>query len=134
METGKSSYVPLLFLVYYLVLFLNTFTFLFICPSDLPHNVSQVEALKHEEVRRRLHSGLQMLQAATLVFLHRICDSKTLIPYGLLYIARTLKQALLEKFPDTPEKDILKVKAPLNVTIYFLGSIELSFELNLIVI
>ncbi|KAE8749069.1 hypothetical protein FOCC_FOCC004237 [Frankliniella occidentalis] len=77
--------------------------------SDLPHNVTQEEALSHAEVRRRLHCGLQMLQAATLVFLQRICDSKSLIPYGLLYTARTLRQALLERFPGTLEKDILKI-------------------------
>ncbi|KAK3914566.1 Ras GTPase-activating-like protein IQGAP1 [Frankliniella fusca] len=77
--------------------------------SDLPHNVTQEEALSHNEVRRRLHNGLQMLQAATLVFLQRICDSKNLIPYGLLYMAKTLRQALLERFPGTLEKDILKI-------------------------
>jgi len=50
-----------------------------------------------------------MLQSATLVFLQRICDSKSLIPYGFLYIARTLERTLLEVFPGTPEKDVLKV-------------------------
>lgn len=77
--------------------------------SDLPHNVNQEEALSYAEVRRRLNCGLQMLQGATLVFLQRICDSKNLIPYGLLYVARTLRQALLDKFPGTPEKDVLKI-------------------------
>ncbi|XP_034240421.1 ras GTPase-activating-like protein IQGAP1 [Thrips palmi] len=77
--------------------------------SDLPHNVTQAEALTHAEVRKRLNVGLQMLQAATLVFLQRICDSKNLIPYGLLYIAKTLRQGLLERFPGTLEKDVLKI-------------------------
>ena len=89
--------------------YLNHHSILKLFSSDLPHNVNQEEALTHAEVRRRLNAGLQMLQAATLVFLQRICDSKTLIPYGLLYIARTLRQGLLDRFPGTQEKDVLKV-------------------------
>lgn len=58
-----------------------------------------------------------MLQAATLVFLQKICDSKNLIPYGLLYIAKTLRHGLLERFPGTLEKDVLKVTDAVSLLI-----------------
>lgn len=41
--------------------------------------------------------------------LKRITESRDLIPYGMLYIAKVLNDTLTEKFPNTPEKDILKV-------------------------
>lgn len=44
-----------------------------------------------------------------LELLDRITSAKDLIPYGMLYMAKVLNETLREKFPESPEKDILKV-------------------------
>jgi len=77
---------------------------------NLPYSVTQVEALAHEEIRTKLNNGIKRLQDATLMFLHRIVESRHLIPYGMLYIAKVLHNTLMEKFPTAPQKEILKVQ------------------------
>jgi hypothetical protein len=72
--------------------------------------VTQVEALAYEEIQKKLNSSIRRLKDATLMFLHRIVESRHLIPYGMLYIAKILYRTLMEKFPNAPEKEILKVK------------------------
>lgn len=76
---------------------------------DLPYTVTQQQALNYEEVRIRLHRGIQLLQSTVLEFLTKITESRDLIPYGMLYMAKVLHDSLTEKFPNAPEKDILKV-------------------------
>jgi hypothetical protein len=76
----------------------------------LPYSVTQEEALAYEEVQKKLNSGIRRLKDATLMFLHRIVESRHLIPYGMLYIAKFLYSTLMEKFPKAPEKEILKVQ------------------------
>ncbi|KAJ9593504.1 hypothetical protein L9F63_014957, partial [Diploptera punctata] len=76
--------------------------------SNLPYSVTQTEALAFEEIRKRLNNGIGRLESATLAFLHRIVDSRHLIPYGMLYIAKVLRNTLMKKFPEAPEKEILK--------------------------
>jgi hypothetical protein len=82
--------------------------FLILC-RNLPYSVTNVEALAYEEIQKKLNSGIRRLQDATLTFLHRIVESRRLIPYGMLYIAKVLHNTLMEKFPSAPEKEILKV-------------------------
>jgi hypothetical protein len=77
---------------------------------NLPYSVTEVEALAYEEIRKKLRSGIRRLQDATRMFLRRIVESRHLIPYGLLYIAKVLRNTLMEKFPSSPEKEILKVR------------------------
>ncbi|KAG7199806.1 hypothetical protein KM043_000468 [Ampulex compressa] len=76
---------------------------------DLPYTVTQEQALNYEQVRRRLRKGMQLLQGTVLEFLKRITESRDEIPYGMLYMAKVLRDSLTEKFPSAPEKDILKV-------------------------
>lgn len=77
---------------------------------NLPYSVTDIEALAYEEVQKKLNSGIRRLQDATLMFLRRIVESRHLIPYGMLYIAKVLRNTLMEKFSSAPEKEILKVQ------------------------
>lgn len=81
----------------------------FVLCRNLPYSVTQVEALDYEEVQKKLYSSIRRLKEATLTFLHRIVESRHLIPYGMLYIAKVLYGSLMEKFPKVPEKEVLKV-------------------------
>ncbi|KAK2582629.1 hypothetical protein KPH14_004911 [Odynerus spinipes] len=76
---------------------------------DLPYTVTPQQALNYEQVRKRLNEGIRLLQKTVLEFLTRITESRDLIPYGMLYVAKVLNDTLSEKFPNAPEKDILKV-------------------------
>ncbi|KAH0541195.1 hypothetical protein KQX54_021250 [Cotesia glomerata] len=76
---------------------------------NLPYSVTEQQALTYEQVRRKLSAGIELLQSTVLEFLQRITESRNLIPYGMLYIAKVLYNTLSEKFPNAPEKDILKV-------------------------
>ncbi|KAK0081320.1 hypothetical protein PV325_012392 [Microctonus aethiopoides] len=76
---------------------------------DLPYSVTQQQALTYEQVRLRLTKGIKVLQTTVIEFLKRITESRDLIPYGMLYVSKVLRDTLSEKFPDAPEKDILKV-------------------------
>ena len=44
------------------------------------------------------------------LFLTTIVKSKSKLPYGMLYMAKVLYNSLRRKFPETPEKDVLKVQ------------------------
>ncbi|XP_076668779.1 ras GTPase-activating-like protein IQGAP1 isoform X2 [Andrena cerasifolii] len=76
---------------------------------NLPYTVTPQQALNYEQVRVRLNHGIQLLQSTVLEFLTKITESRDLIPYGMLYMAKILNDSLIEKFPNAPEKDILKV-------------------------
>ncbi|RLU14769.1 hypothetical protein DMN91_012656 [Ooceraea biroi] len=75
---------------------------------DLPHAVSQEEALKHVPVQESLTKAINQLKKISLEFLDRITQSRDLIPYGMLYVSKVLYNSLTEKFSQTPEKDVLK--------------------------
>lgn len=77
--------------------------------STLPYVITQNEALQHEEVKKRLDKAIQDLKSRTLIFFDTIIHSLDKIPYGILYMAKVLKNALWNKFPDATEKEILKV-------------------------
>ncbi|XP_048514358.1 ras GTPase-activating-like protein IQGAP1 isoform X2 [Athalia rosae] len=76
---------------------------------NLPYTVTQQQALSYEQVRHRLNNGIKLLKKTVVEFLTRITESRNLIPYGMLYMAKVLNDTLTEKFPSAPEKDILKV-------------------------
>ena len=71
--------------------------------------MTQEEAIKHGEVARRLGRAIHCLKEASNIFLDEIFNAVDQLPYCLLYSAKVLKQALHDKFPDAPEKDVLKV-------------------------
>ncbi|XP_015189639.1 PREDICTED: ras GTPase-activating-like protein IQGAP1 isoform X2 [Polistes dominula] len=77
--------------------------------QSLPYTVSHQEALTYEPVRKRLNESVNVLRKTALEFLTKITESRNLIPYGMLYVAKVLHDTLREKFPNSPEKDILKV-------------------------
>lgn len=77
---------------------------------NLPYSVTDVEALAYEEIQNKLNSGIRRLQDSTRMFLRRIVESCHLMPYGMLYIAKVLRNTLMEKFSNAPEKEILKVQ------------------------
>ncbi|XP_043245091.1 ras GTPase-activating-like protein IQGAP1 [Amphibalanus amphitrite] len=78
-------------------------------PCGLPYSVTQEEALQHPEVSRRLSRAIHCLKEASNIFLDEIFNAVDQLPYCLLYSARVLRQALHDKFPEAPEKDVLKV-------------------------
>lgn len=67
------------------------------------------EALKHEEVERRMEESIQQLREWSDKFLSLILSSLDHIPYGMRCIAKVMFKSLNEKFPDASEKDVLKV-------------------------
>jgi len=77
--------------------------------SDLPYTVNIEEAMKHEEVRKRVAESVDQLQAATEGFMNAIVTNLESIPYGLRYIAKCLRNLLMDKFPDTADEEVLKM-------------------------
>ena len=54
--------------------------------------------------------SITKLKQVSTLFLTTIVKSKSKLPYGMLYMAKVLYNALRRKFPATPEKEVLKVK------------------------
>ena len=77
--------------------------------SKLPYDVSNDQALEHQEVRDTIATMIKDLHDITERFLNLIMDSLHKIPYAMRYIAMQLRLALHAKFPEAPEEDILKV-------------------------
>ena len=79
-------------------------------PSELPYDVDNETAMKHPEVVARVEASIKSLQVAADKFLNSIVKSTDLIPYGMKYVAMTLRESLTEKFPQSSEDDVLKVE------------------------
>ncbi|XP_062961917.1 ras GTPase-activating-like protein IQGAP3 [Cynocephalus volans] len=77
--------------------------------SHLPYDVTPEQALSHPEVQRRLDISLRNLLTITDKFLVAIISSVDQIPYGMRYVAKVLKTALAEKFPNAMESEVYKV-------------------------
>uniref|UniRef100_A0A7M4DV25 IQ motif containing GTPase activating protein 2 n=1 Tax=Crocodylus porosus TaxID=8502 RepID=A0A7M4DV25_CROPO len=77
--------------------------------SKLPYDVTTEQALTHPEVINRLESSIQSLRAVTDKVLVSIFSSLNLMPYGMRYIAKVLKNSLHERFPDATEDELLKL-------------------------
>lgn len=77
--------------------------------SKLPYDVTTEQALSHPEVINRLESSIQSLRTVTDKVLQSIISSMELIPYGMRYVAKVLKNSLHEKFPDATEDELLKI-------------------------
>lgn len=77
--------------------------------SELPHSVTQEQALAHPEVVRRLSHNLKILKSWVRCFLERLSHCTNQFPYALRFIAKLLRDALMQNFPQTAEKDILKI-------------------------
>ncbi|OWF47735.1 ras GTPase-activating-like protein IQGAP1 isoform X2 [Mizuhopecten yessoensis] len=77
--------------------------------SVLPYDVSIEQALSHDEVQKLIQQSKTKLQQVTDKFLTTILQSLDKIPYGMRYMAKVLREALMTKFPEAPEKDVLKI-------------------------
>ena len=75
----------------------------------LPYDVTQEVALGYEEVQKRLSRSITDLKRMVTLFLTTIIKGMDKFPYGILYISKILYTVLLEKFPDSQDKDLLKV-------------------------
>lgn len=77
--------------------------------SGLPYDVTTEQALEREEVKKLVEQSMDRLQQVTDKFLSTILASLDKIPYGMRYLAKVLRSALMTKFPEAPEKDVLKI-------------------------
>lgn len=77
--------------------------------SNLPYDVTTEQALTYPEVKNKLEASGESLQRVTDKVLNSIISSLDLLPYGLRYIAKVLKNSIHEKFPDATEDELLKV-------------------------
>ena len=77
--------------------------------SGLPYDVTNEEALSHEPVQKLMEESIQQLRHWSDKFLELILSSLDQIPYGMRCIAKCMYDSLTEKFPTSPEKDVLKV-------------------------
>ncbi|XP_006889891.1 PREDICTED: ras GTPase-activating-like protein IQGAP2 [Elephantulus edwardii] len=77
--------------------------------SKLPYDVTTEQALTHPEVKNKLESSIENLRRVTDKVLNSIISSLDLLPYGLRYIAKVLKNSIHEKFPDATEDELLKI-------------------------
>lgn len=77
--------------------------------SDLPYDVDNDFAMKQPEVAKRVSASIKALSAAADKFLNSFIKSIDKIPYGMRYVAMTLRESLKSKFPNAKEDDILKV-------------------------
>ena len=75
----------------------------------LPYDVNQEVALGYEEVQKRLARSITDLKRMVTLFLTTIAKGLDKFPYGILYISKILYQVLQDKFPDSHDKDLLKV-------------------------
>ncbi|XP_037571211.1 ras GTPase-activating-like protein IQGAP1 [Dermacentor silvarum] len=78
-------------------------------PSGLKYEVNEEEALQHNEVYKMLHNSVMQLENKAKMFARTIAESKSKIPYGMLYLCKVLKKALEEKFPESAGEEITKV-------------------------
>ncbi len=77
--------------------------------SGYPYDVTNQKALEYEEVRRQLDINIKAVKVYTAKFLQLIIKSIDKIPYGLRYIAKVLKNTLKSKFPQSSDREILKI-------------------------
>ncbi|XP_053561176.1 ras GTPase-activating-like protein IQGAP3 [Bombina bombina] len=77
--------------------------------SQLPYDVTPEQALTHPEVQRRLDISVRNLIAVTDRFFSTIVANVDQIPYGMRYVAKVLKNSLMEKFPKAKEEEIHKI-------------------------
>ncbi|XP_051038963.1 ras GTPase-activating-like protein IQGAP2 [Phodopus roborovskii] len=77
--------------------------------SKLPYDVTTEQALAYPEVKNKLEASIENLRKVTDKVLGSIISSLDLLPYGLRYIAKVLKNSIREKFPDATEEELLKI-------------------------
>ena len=76
--------------------------------SDLPKNVSEEEAMKHKFVEETMNKNIEELTSSCKMFLEAIISSVDILPYGLRWICKALKDICFERFPQS-EEDIWRL-------------------------
>lgn len=77
--------------------------------SGLPYVVTQEQALQYPEVQEKLKQAINTLKEITTSFCVKITNSRHMIPYAMLFMAKVMRSALQNRFPHIAEKEILKV-------------------------
>ena len=109
-ELSQQRYIAYLYRWWFTELYLSADTTLCLCRySGLPYDVTNEEALSHEPVQKLMEESIQQLRHWSDKFLELILSSLDQIPYGMRCIAKCMYDSLTEKFPTSPEKDVLKV-------------------------
>lgn len=77
-------------------------------PSGMKYECSAEDAIQHPEVQERLSESVVQLEKLVSTFCTTITKSQDKVPYGILYVAKVLKNSLHSKFPSLPEEELLK--------------------------
>ncbi|KAI9506479.1 hypothetical protein BX070DRAFT_186375 [Coemansia spiralis] len=77
--------------------------------SRRPYDISREDALNDMETRTTFIRHLRQLRVLADEFIAAIQGSLSEMPYGMRYIARELRRALVAKFPDEPESQVMKI-------------------------
>ncbi|CAG8708367.1 14788_t:CDS:2, partial [Acaulospora morrowiae] len=77
--------------------------------STRPTDITQTDALNDPETRTVFIHHLQKLRKETEIFLTAIINSIDKMPFGIRYIAKELKKALMKKFGNESEDSVVKV-------------------------
>ena len=75
---------------------------------ELPPTVTPEEAMQYPEVKDTLNKALDELMSYVTLFLTSLFDMVEVLPYCMRHLLNVLRQSLCEKFPDCPNKEILK--------------------------
>ena len=94
--------------------------------------MTQEEALKHDEVKARLNASITKLKQVTTLFLATIVKARAKLPYGILYMAKVLQNALQRKFPTLPQKELLKIVGNLIYYRYINSAIVAPDAFNIV--
>ena len=95
------------------------------------NDVTMDEALRHPQVIELLHQSVNELIKTANRFIDMFClpEFMSSVPYGLKFLSRSLWQAILNKFPNTSRKQLIKI---ISYVIYnrFIGWCIISPETN----
>ncbi|XP_054721291.1 ras GTPase-activating-like protein IQGAP2 [Uloborus diversus] len=77
--------------------------------SELPYDVTVEEALCHAEVNHRFNTLLDRLVTYAVKVCNAIINSQNILPYGIMYMAKILKEVLMKKFPYASKKELYQI-------------------------
>lgn len=101
-------------------------------PSPLPYEVDAITALQYDHVKDKISENVNALQVITDKVLNAILASPHQLPYAMRYMAKVLRHALHERFPEALEKDVLKVLGNLVYYRYINSAIVAPDAFNII--